>query len=305
MAGLRSSTYLLNSNKLKSEVILEYKNYDQSKNKRLLKFYNDPQNFIGNNTNIDNEILYPLIENLRRVEIDYHGALEFLHNLDNSDGNIKYLKNLDSIKRIRDNQIYIAPDQYGRIHSNFTVLKKEIRNSYLKIDGQPITEIDIKNSQPFFLLNAIQENLHLIDVNIDELSEYFDRVTKGSFYEYLQTQNQNLDRGSIKKQVYQELFNKPFYESTLLAKTFPSIANFIKVFKLKNGYKKLAHQLQNIESDFIFNKVSRQLIVQDIIFITIHDSICIKKSDYVAAKQIFDAVFEQYIAEVRDLLFYI
>ncbi|MBN1185644.1 MAG: hypothetical protein JXB49_25405 [Bacteroidales bacterium] len=303
IAGVRSTEYILNSRKLRYEEVIEYKNYDRSKNRRLLKFYNEPKNFISNGTKIDKAILHQIIENLRRVDIDYYGAFDCLQKSHNREEHIKYLKNLDSIKRIRDNQIYISPDKYGRIHTNFTVLKKEIRNGYLKIDGQPIAEIDIKNSQPFFLLKLIQEYLHIIYVNLDELSNYFNLVTKGLFYEYLQSNTQEQDRGNIKKQVYLEIFNKPFYESKLLVKSFPSIANFIKVFKLKNGYKTLAHRLQNIESDFIFNRVSKHLIDQKIVFFTVHDSICVKKSDYDKAMEIFDKEFSHYIAEVHSAIF--
>ena len=46
--------------------------------------------------------------------------------------------------------------------NNFTILKKEIRQKYLTIDNDEVTEIDINNSQPLFLSlllkNEMDEN---------------------------------------------------------------------------------------------------------------------------------------------------
>lgn len=302
-AGKKSKEYKLNIKKVETSQFVEYKNYDSSKNKRLLKFYNDPKNFLNQNFIIDESVLSYTIDNLRHVTIDYKKSISFLKDVFRTCEKKKYLKNYDSIERIHLNQIYITPDKYGRIHTNFTILKKEIRNKYLKIEGQPIIEIDIKNSQPFFLLDLIRDNLHQINVNTDELSIYYEHVTNGSFYEYLQKQVQENDRDRIKHQVYLELFNKPYYQSILLAKVFPSISQFIKVYKLRNGYKTISHQLQNFESDFIFNKVCKELIDEDIVFFTVHDSICVKQSDQETTRQIFDKVFNDYLAEVSNALF--
>ena len=41
-------------------------------------------------------------------------------------------------------------DFAGRVHTNFSRLKRELKK-HLRIDGQRLMEIDIKNSQPTFL----------------------------------------------------------------------------------------------------------------------------------------------------------
>lgn len=303
LAGERSKEYKLNIIKIESIQFVEYKNYDSSKNQRLLKFYNDPKNFLNQNSIIDESVLSYTIDNLHHLTIDYDEAISFLKDVFPSGEKKKYLKNYDSIKKISLNQIYITPDKYGRIHTNYTILKKEIRNKYLFIDGENISEIDIKNSQPFFLLKLIEQNLHLMDNKNEDLQIYFNQVINGRFYEYLQEQSGVVERNDIKKWVYKIFFNKLYYESDLFNNIFPTINHFIKSYKKENGYKSLSHRLQNIESDFIFNRVCKRLIEKEIIYFTVHDSICVKQSEYEVVKSIFYKEFEKYVVEVRKLLF--
>ena len=123
VVGDRCIEYKLNIKKFESSQFKEYKNYDSSKNKRLLKFYNDPKNFVTHSPIIDNDVLLYTIDNLNHITIDYDEAISFLKDI--SINKRKYLKNLDSIKRINHNQIYMTPDKYGRVHTNFTILKRK------------------------------------------------------------------------------------------------------------------------------------------------------------------------------------
>ena len=296
IAGERCTEYKLNIKKFESSTFIDYKNYDSSKNKRLLKFYNDPKNFISHSTIIDKDILHHTIDNINHIAIDYNESISFLKDV--SIDKKKYLKNLDSIKRINHNQIYMTPDKYGRVHTNFTILKKEIRNKYLFIDGESISEIDIKNSQPFFLLKLIADNLHLIDNIGSDLQIYFDRVVSGKYYEYFQEKNVFEERDEVKEWVYKLYFGKP-YPNKIFENIFPTISQFMNSYKKKYGYKELSHKLQNIESEFIFNRVCRRLAEKQIIYFTVHDSVNLKESDYIVAKRIFDEEFNNYKVEVK------
>ena len=62
---------------------------------------------------------------------------------------------------------------------------------------------------------------------------------------------------------------------------FPTIHNFIKLYKKENGdYKILAYELQKSESNLIFNKIIRQIMTlyPKINLITVHDSIIVQRS---------------------------
>jgi hypothetical protein len=46
--------------------------------------------------------------------------------------------------------------QQGRVHTNLTSLRSDLR-SYLRFDGQPLYQVDIRNSQPFFMALALRD----------------------------------------------------------------------------------------------------------------------------------------------------
>ena len=171
------------------------------------------------------------------------------------------------------------------------------------IDGESVSEIDIKNSQPFFLLKLIADNLNLINEIGEDLQVYFDKVIDGNFYEYLQEKTGFIERTDVKNWIYNLYFGKP-YENNTFKSIFPTISKFLKSYKMKNGYKELSYKLQNIESDFIFNKVCKRLLGEEIIYFTVHDSVCVKKSDFEIAERFFNDELEKYVAEVGKEIIY-
>lgn len=54
------------------------------------------------------------------------------------------------VDAIRQGLIHTTVCPYGRFHSNFSSLSRVVR-PYLTINGQPLAEIDLVNSQPYFL----------------------------------------------------------------------------------------------------------------------------------------------------------
>ena len=298
-----SNTYELNIKNFDLEKIIYYKNYDSSLHKRLLRYYNDEINFIPKNVRIDEIILRKTINHLLYITIDKEKALEILSRIYPYKNSHKHYRNHYCINTISNSQIYLVPDQYGRIHTNFTVLKKEIRNSCLKIDNEIIYERDVKNSQPFFLLKLMADNPQYFNEILDDLRKYYRLVSHGRFYEEVNELKPQQSRDDIKKWIMMVFFNKNYFHDKDFHSLFPTVYSFIKNYKKTNGYKSLAHQLQNIESDFIFNQVCFNLIQKDIKYFTIHDSICVKYSDKDILDEVFDREFQLYIDEVNIKLF--
>ena len=178
------------------------------------------------------------------------------------------------------------------MHTNYTILKSYVRKNYIFIDDDDVSEIDIPNSQPLFLTKLIL-NSNTNWINKDELNLFTELTTNGCFYEYL-TQNLNIDRGVAKKMTYNVLFGrniKTNKHDINFYNLFPTIYNFIKLYKKSKGnYKILAYDLQRMESNFIFNKVVNEIIKFDknIKIITIHDSIVFQKKYNDVVKKIFD-----------------
>jgi hypothetical protein len=75
------------------------------------------------------------------------------------DENIDYGKDFHpahqvAVARIQDREFWLIADDYGRIHTNITNLKRELRQC-LSVDAERLANIDISESQPLFVGLAI------------------------------------------------------------------------------------------------------------------------------------------------------
>ncbi len=72
---------------------------------------------------------------------------------------------------------------------------------------------------------------------------------------------------------------------------FPTIHNFITLYKKEKGdYKILAYDLQKMESNLIFNKIVKKIMIEDssVKLITVHDSLIMAKKN----KNLVEAIFK-------------
>lgn len=292
--GRNSRIYKLNSDIINGK-ITRYKNSDSV----LLKKYKNSILLIENN-DIENNIIHPdikkkLIDDLFHIQIQFDKAIFFLDST-LQDVDI-YNRNKYSVECINNDHIFYHFDSYGRIHTNFTILKSFIRKNCLLIDGEETHEVDIKNSQPLFLCKIIESE----DSNIVDCDEYklFKILTiSGNFYQYI-IDNSNLkDKKVVKKMVYKVLFGKNFRNKSddIFKSLFPTIYNFIKIYKTEhNNYKVLSHDLQRLESNLIFNKIIKELsyVYPEIKVVTVHDSIIFSKKYKEIVEKIFNKCIEK------------
>lgn len=223
-----------------------------------------------------------LIDDLYHVDIDYDKALKWLNESKrNKQIDLpKYFKNLSAIDGIDSGHIFFKFDAYGRLHTNFTVLKKFIRQNCLTIDGEMISEIDIANSQPFFFAVYLKNEIGVENFN-DEVWKYVDCVKNGLIYDELHQKfpDKLKSRNDAKIMMYKILFGNNIdrkSESKMFKSLYPTVYEYIKEYKyLSVSYKSLSHELQNLESKFIFNDVVTDIKEKfpDIRLFTIHDSI--------------------------------
>lgn len=274
MKGKNCRIYKLNDSVLKGKIV-RFKNDDRT----LLKKYKNAVSSILKSDITNNKILpeikKKLVDDLFFVDIDYSRSIFFL-DASIQDRNI-YNRNIFSVECINDKHIFYHFDSYGRMHTNFTILKSFIRKNCLLIDGDETYETDIKNSQPLFLCKII-ESTPQIPVNYDEYNFYRHLTNLGKFYDFFIENTTVKDKKTIKECVYKVFFGKnyPNKFDKMFENLFPTIYKFIKEYKkLKGDYRILAHDLQNLESDLIFNHIVREIISTnpDIKLITVHDSI--------------------------------
>jgi len=241
----------------------------------------------------DCEILVYLNEWLKQLDVKLIPCLEALGRIPN------YLQNEMTIRTIFDRQYEFKQDSFGRIHTNLTRLIKDAR-PYLSINGKPLVNIDIKNSQPLFLCKV------LIDKSIERdetTSRFINLCEDGKIYEYLMEKYGRIrNRNRFKRFFFKYILFGPLrYEdrncnkqkasvkrymeiSTIFGNEFPVVWNLICKIKRKK-YQLLSHLMQQKESNFVINNVCTRIMNErlGIPLLTIHDRIMThaEHADYV------------------------
>jgi hypothetical protein len=300
--GKKSKTYLLNwfdLDKIKRVIITDnilIKNTQKDYLKRL-----------NVKSPINITLRKRLIENLNYINVNYDKSFEFINNLKNNKdiSNDKFFKNYQSILNIKEGNIYFIFDEFGRFHTNYTVLKKEIRKNYLTINNDLIEEIDIKNSQPFFLSKILKKEIG----DNNGINLFVDLVDKGLIYEYIidkfpvyfnTEKSHDNKRSKSKKLVYKVLFGFNGIHSEqnkIFEKLFPVVYDFIiENKKSKGDYKYFSYKLMRMESDFIFGCVVPNLYsqIKDIKLFTVHDSISYPAKYKEKVERIFNYYLNNY-----------
>lgn len=288
-----------------NEFIYLYKNYSVGNKSKCYKLTNKakdngyisanveiPQKMVQKSillndkfSNIDELVKNKLINDLYSVELNIDKAKEWIDkNLDKNDKS--YFINNNICTKINNRDIYYSFDNYGRFHTNFTVLKKEIRTNFLTINGSKLKEIDITNSQPFFLY------LLMKDKGFTEFNGFDNDVLNGTIYDKIK-EISGASRKEVKVNVYSVLFGRNMtknYWNKLFNSLYPEVHQWIVNYKKENkNYKIIAQHLQALESEFMFKQVIPSIIAVDknIKLITIHDSVMIQEQYYTLVKNIF------------------
>lgn len=300
-AGRNARVYKINDSILKGE-IKRYSNDDRT----LLKKYKNNVSQVEEagikGSLIDDTVKAKLVDDLFYIDIEFDKSIFYLDNLKDRDNDI-YNRNRYSVECINDKHIFYHFDNYGRMHTNFTILKSFIRKNCLLINGEQTYEIDIKNSQPLFLTKIIEDSgTRWVKEDEFELFKYL--TMNGMYYQYIMDYLETTDKVAIKEMTYKVLFGKNAANSKadkIFIKLFPTIHNFIKLYKREyKDYKVLAYDLQKAESNLIFNKIIKEVMNThpEIKMITIHDSIVIPES----YKDLVNAIFYTKLYEEFNLI---
>ena len=296
LKGQNSRIYSLNQNILNGN-IHRFRNNDKFLLKKYVNRYYQFE--IDNNELIDKDIKDKLILDLYSVKIQYDKSIFYLDHLKNEDVSI-YNRNRYSVDSINDQHIFYHFDHFGRMHSNYTILKTFIRKNCLLIDNEETCEIDISNSQPLFL-SKLMKGSHW--VHQGELDLFSILVRNGNYYQYLIDNLKLRDKSEAKELTYKVFFGKNHTNSKwdkLFRSLFPTIHHFIKLYKKDhNDYKILAYTLQRMESKLIFGDIVKTIMIvnPNIKILTVHDSIIVQKKH----RDIVSSIFNSKIYENFDI----
>jgi len=264
----------------------------------LKKYINRNFNIKSNDGLVPKEIKDKLILDLYRSGIEYEKCVWYLDSLKSEKDSI-YERNKYSVDSIKENHIFCHFDHYGRMHTNFTILKSFIRKNCLLLDGEKTCEFDIPNSQPLFLSKLIL-NSETRWVNDDEFELFTGLLKNGNFYQYLLDNFGLASINNAKEITYKVFFGKNHHNSKsdkMFVSLFPTIHHFIKLYKEEHGdYRVLAYSLQKMESDFIFKNVISKImsIDENIPLVTVHDSIITNYSNRDIVKDVFNNKLDSY-----------
>lgn len=292
--GKKTKTWQITEEIFKNK-IKRFRNEDRT---LLKKYINNILSIEVKDSNyswIDNNIKQKLIDDLFYVSIDNEASIAYLDMLKQDLDS--YNKNKFAVDSIFDKHIYFHFDNYGRLHTNFTILKSFIRKNFLKIDGEEVAELDIKNSQPLFLTKIIDANGGgIVDIHEYNLFKYL--TIQGNLYQYLMDEFGISDKKEVKTIMYKVLFGRNHSkEDKLFKKVFPTIFDFIKIYKReKCDYRALAYELQRSESNLIFNDVIKEIASNypEIKLFTVHDSIVYPKK----WKDIIEPIFYNKLEDI-------
>jgi len=311
---------------LKDQGIIEWRNYSAGRNSRMYRLINEGRTDYRSISDrqliwriernrrkiqLRNSKMYPILNaHIYKVKIDHEAALktiesEYQKNIQNG-----YLKaegrrtfSLAEIAKIQAGEIFIKVNKTnGRLDSNYTRLPSELVK-HLTIDGHPLIEVDIRNSQPFFvapLFNPTHEIEHLMNKYLGQsitmytkslqLSQYEDvklytsLVTKGEFYDpflmekFTESRIDFIDRDNLKNQMFVVFFGRNHADrysraAKLFRTIFPHVQLLFDIIK-RDNHNKLAILLQRIESYTILKRVALRIQTQlpGMPFLTRHDS---------------------------------
>jgi hypothetical protein len=277
--GKTSRRYKLNLDFIRGEKIKRYYFYDKFLRKKIDSRKLETTFTSLLDTTILKEVREKLVRDLDFVSLDCQKSLKYLLSIKNNITSESFIKNFLSITNIDNKEIFFKFDGYGRFHTNFTILKKYIRQNFLKIDNSDVFELDIQNSQPFFL-TILMKNEYKDKQMPQGLINFIGLVNNNIFYDDFKGKESKYikDRDTSKKFIYKVLFgtNQDTKINRMFKEHYPEVFDFIVSYKKKNGsHKTLSHKLQRMESDFLFNVVIYEIMAlyPDVRIVTVHDSI--------------------------------
>lgn len=178
----------------------------------------------------------------------------------------------------------------NRVFSNVTNLKKDFRK-FLRYEGRPLTNLDIKSSQPALLSTFYTDSPE----DQAEKAKYVDIIVNKDIYEILA--DNKMPRAKAKTNMFTVMFGKnhqcrgKFFDR--FNSLFPILAQRIRENK-KDNYKDVARKMQLMESKAIVEGAAHELLTAGVVVFTIHDSMMGLEEDLPLIK----ATMEKHLMEV-------
>jgi hypothetical protein len=207
----------------------------------------------------------------------------------------------DVFLQLKDHlELFFTIDDFsGRVHTPVTSFKSEYRKNIL-IDGERTISLDVATIQPLLLAKVLNK-----EIGENEFSAW---INKGDdIYIRLMEKLGLKDRKTAKIKFFELIFSKP---DDNLKETFgqSSWINWINDFKRKHHdanphsidkpHSNLAWLLQKVEVSIMSN-VWKELVKNEIPFLTVHDEIIIKAKDQEIGLEIMSNILSNHLKHYK------
>ncbi len=180
----------------------------------------------------------------------------------------------------------------GRAHHNLSNLAADLR-PFVTVNGHPLVQVDISNSQPLFLHLTISTDKAIDQKEVEQMREL---VSAGQFYDALKPEGK--EREQFKKEIFRDvLYGAGTYtndNTDLFQSRFPSYAEAIARLKVPD-FTKVAVRMQATEAKVIFKAVEQFAARTDhnAPILTIHDSVVTTPDFVEQAQRALHEVFQE------------
>jgi hypothetical protein len=222
---------------------------------------------------------------------------------------------------------------YGRFHSPVTRLLTEARPC-LSVDGQPLVSLDVRNSQVVFFALLLLGDARTYEADEMYTSKgvmppghepvrprdggglgagwaglvpadvvrFASLTLAGTIYDHLMAAVHEADRKAFKQRFFAEvLYGDPSRHyvrasplTAVFRKQFPTVWAFVLRQK-RDGYERLAREMQRRESAFMLHRVCRRLMEHHpaVPVLTIHDSVLTTRPHVGLVRRVMREEFER------------
>jgi hypothetical protein len=216
-----------------------------------------------------------------------------------------YSSNLIAIEKLhnRDYSIPVRPVPGSRVYTNLTNMSSGLRQFlyHKKFEDEILVNIDIKNSQPFFLnllLAKKYKGKHLPN----DVKLYMQLTSLGTFYEFAaMAMNEPMETKRERREFKAKFFGSVFFCENLHTKgskfgqwfmdRFENVYALTSAIKAGN-HKALAVVMQKEEAGLMLDTVMVELHKRKIWAASIHDSIVCRPGDQESVKEIILTAFQ-------------
>jgi hypothetical protein len=209
-------------------------------------------------------------------------------------------------------RLWFKQDRFGRVHTNITSLKKQLRPTLHFGNYERLVELDIRCSQPTLVYAMLPMTARSADDALEYLKlcrsgELYPALAgeiprgkaKGAYFHYLYSwqESKHVRCTRTHQDEAKELARRLRYSiADAMAKQFPTVDEFILRTKRRLGHKGFSHEMQRLESRLLIDGVCGRTMRENpsTTLLTIHDSLLTDERSLQSVHSTFSQTLDEF-----------